>query len=320
MPSRQVLTLLDVLAETLSRVGAAFAQAEEHALQSVSRAQGAAGSLAEEVAQMQTVADEHLLGTASRVADAEKARAAATEVLTGAENALQRLRALQAQASAALDAWIGALEHARLRVESVRFEISQAQVAVGAAKAMVVARETEHTAASMQAERYGTLQGGEPSMLGRLEEAAAAREHARMQLRFVLARMQAAQEQGAVAERTLTCCQGGAERAVELARASRQSAQRASGAVALAHESVSLAGLAVTRLQRSAPAVQAAASHTREAAAASHALSEELIRSVALARGVSDAQAARHALHGRGVVALEDVRNELLQRGAAPET
>lgn len=322
--SRHNLTLCDFLGETLSSLGAIFAQAEEHARQSIHRAGLAAATLTEEVSQMQAQAEEHLAGTSSHMADAEKARAEARELLTGADFVCRRLRALKAEASAAVDTWIEALEQARLQLHSGRVEMSQAQNALAGAKALVGARDSEHTAAAQRAVRDGALKSGaaapsgQPLAAARLEEAVAAREHARTQLRFAIEYLKAAQQKVADAQRMQTRCQGGLERAIELARAAGESAQRASGALALAQESATLAGAAVTQLLRSQPAAEASARNTREAAAAAAAVSEELTRPAALARAVSDSQAQRHALHRRGVVALEDVRGELLQLGALP--
>lgn len=314
--------IFDILGETLSCLGATFAQAEEHARHTVSRAQRVAVQLTQEVSQMQAVAEEQLAGMASHRTQVRNAQAQATEALAAVEHAGRSLRALQAQADAAVDTWIAALEHARLRRESGRYELSQAQGMLAAAKAHVVARDGEHHTATLRALREGTAEspqnpsaaaGAPPQVNSGLAAAAAAREQARTLLRAAMGRLKSAHEQLALAERVLTRCQGGAERAVELARAAREAQLRASGALALAYESGELAGAALTQLLRSQPAVEACADRAGEAAAAAEALSGELTRSAALARSVSERQSERHALAGRGVVALE----ELLQSGGA---
>lgn len=299
MTSRPSTTGLDELGETLSRLGAAFAQAEEQARQSVRRAERAAAGLADEVSQMQAQAQEHLAGTAKGIVEAEKARADAVDGLASAESVRGRLRALHTQASASVDTWIDALERARRRVQSGRSEMSQVQDALATAKARVVARDSEHAAAAVRGLREGDAH---------LERTAAAREHSRAQLRLVMARLKAVHEQVAVLERTLTRCKTGAERAVELARAAWESLQAASDAVALAREGLSLGEAAVRQQLRSRPDVEEEARSAHEAAAAASAMSAALARSVLLVRVLSESQAERQALCGRGLAALEEAR------------
>lgn len=325
MPQRQLLTSFEFLGEALSRLGAAFAQAEEQARQSVNRAELASAALAQEVSGMQAQSQEHLTGTVRAVAEAEKTHTEAAGLVVSAEAVCRGLRAVQMQASAQVDTWLDALERARARVQAGRYEMAQAQGALAAAKALVVARENEHSSASVRVLRQGALQsplpGAEPA--SHLEEAAAAREQARSQLRFAMGRLKALQEQVALFERNLTRCKAGAERSVELARTAWESVQRSSAAVALARESASLAEAALKQLLRGRPGIQNCARCAQEAGEAAAALLSEVARSAALAREVSESQAERQVLYGRGVVALEDARYELLQRaastGAAPK-
>jgi hypothetical protein len=320
---REILRVLDFLAETMSRWSAAFAQAEEHARRGVGRAKLAAASLDEDVIRMQSVAGEQAASMTRALADTLQARTQAADALAGAQNASQRARALQDQARGAVGGWAASLAHARLRVESGRFEMSQAEVALAAAKETLAAKEAELAAAARAAGQDGKTESmlrratapptQEPVSTGRLQRAVGACEHARKQLRFAVLRMTAAAEEVASAEGVVTRCQAGIEQASELVRSADDALAQASAALAFASESVSLGDAAVTALLRGQAGVARCAASTRGAAAAAAALSEELLRAAARGRDVKEGLAEHHALQAHSAAALDELREGLLQ-------
>jgi hypothetical protein len=260
--------------------------------------------------------------------DADWIRTEAVQALAAAQNAARHARLIEAQTRTAVAAWTAALQHARVRLESGRFELQQAQIALEDVKATFAARESEHTAAAHAAEhdpdderrpgqRSAPPPAAQPAMTPRLQRAIAAREHARMQVRFAVLRTTAAKDEVTTAEGMLKRCQKGVEQAGELLRSCQQPLQHAEAALALAREGVSLADAAVTQSVRGKSVAEQASGSTREAHTAVGALSEQLGQAQAAAQGVREAREAHEAQHQRGVAALERAHAELLEIAAA---
>jgi hypothetical protein len=218
--------------------------------------------------------------------------------------------------------WAASLDHARLRAESSRFEVSQAQAALEAARGTLAAKEAEHAAAvpvagqdsrsESRRRRRESPQPDAPAVSAdHVQRALAACEHARKQLRFAVLRMAAAQEEVANAEGVVMRCTAGIDQSTQLVRSAEAAVEQAGAALALAHEGVSLSDAAIAALLRGQAGAARCAAGIREAAAGAAALSEELGKAVVGARGVREGLTEHHRLQSRAGAALDDLRDSL---------